>query len=463
MLKCQKMSLSLFHPLPQEPPMKEIRLTDGPILSNLIRFSLPMILGNILQQIYGFVDAVIVGQCISSDALAAVGGVTALMIFLNSLIIGLCMGSGALFAADCGAGKKDELYLDVRYSFGFILSVTVLLLIIVFPLADRILQLLRTPAGILGLSRTYLTAILCGMGFVFLYNFFAYLLRAVGESKIPLLFLGLSSLLNVGLDLLFVAVFRRGIGGAAWATVVSQGVSAVGIAIYAARHPVCSRGGLPRRGFDGKRLKHIAANDIFTGLQQSVMNFGILLIQGLVNSFGTVVMAAFAAAVRIDTIAYMPAQEFANGYSLFTSQNFGAGKPERVREGTKKAALVSLAFCLLVSGCIAVFARELMLLFIAPEETAILQEGVRYLRIEGACYVGIGMLFLLYGYFRAVGRPQISLLLTVVSLGTRVALSYALSPLPAPGVTIIWWSIPIGWALADITGFVIMRREKRYS
>lgn len=207
------------------------------------------------------------------------------------------------------------------------------------------------------------------------------------------------------------------------------------------------------------RLGEIIRNDVFTGLQQSVMNFGILMIQGLVNSFGAVVMAAFAAAVKIDTLAYMPAQEFGNAYSLFISQNYGAQKRERIKKGTKLATCVSVVFCVVVSVFIFLTAKGLMKLFVDSTETSIIEAGVKYLRIEGSFYFGIGILFLLYGYFRGIQRAEVSLVLTIISLGTRVVLSYLLAPNTALGVQAIWWSIPIGWILADIVGMILQKEE----
>lgn len=188
------------------------------------------------------------------------------------------------------------------------------------------------------------------------------------------------------------------------------------------------------------------------------MNFGILMIQGLVNSFGPAIMAAFAAAVKIDTLAYMPANEFGNAYSLFISQNKGAERSDRIHKGTRAAVSVSAAFCISVSLFIVLFAKPLMGLFVNAVETDIILEGVRYLRIEGACYVGIGCLALLYGHYRGIGHPGVSVILTIISLGTRVLLAYTLAP--AHGVTWIWWAIPIGWALADITGFLLMKKYR---
>ena len=194
-----------------------------------------------------------------------------------------------------------------------------------------------------------------------------------------------------------------------------------------------------------------------TRMQQSVMNFGILMVQGLVNSFGPSVMAAFAAAVKIDSFAYMPVQDFGNAFSTFIAQNYGAKKEDRIRAGIKSAVGAAAVFCLLISTLVFLFARPLLLIFIRPEESEILSIGVEYLRIEGAFYCGIGALFLLYGLYRAIQKPGMSLVLTVISLGTRVVLAYTLSAVPAVGVAGIWWSVPIGWFLADLAGLLYYR------
>ena len=188
-----------------------------------------------------------------------------------------------------------------------------------------------------------------------------------------------------------------------------------------------------------------------TSVQQSIMNFGILMVQGLVNSFGTVIMAAFAAAVKIDSFAYMPVQDFGNAFSTYVAQNYGANQPDRIKKGIRSAGLTSAVFCIVISVLVCAFAAPLMGVFIDPAQTGIIAAGVQYLRIEGACYIGIGVLFLLYGYYRAVNQPGMSVILTIASLGTRVALAYLLSATPL-GVTGIWLSVPIGWALADAIG-----------
>ena len=295
----------------------------------------------------------------------------------------------------------------------------------------------------------------------FLYNYCASLLRAVGNSLIPLIFLLVSALVNIGLDLLFVISFEWGVGGAAAATVVAQGLSAVGILLYTLLRFPQLRPQKEHRHFAPWAIRNIFQYSFLTCLQQSVMNFGILMVQGLVNSFGTNVMAAFAAAVKIDSFAYMPVQDFGNAFSTFVGQNFGARRTDRIKAGIKSAVTVSALFSIAVSFLVFVFAGPLLTIFIDPAETEIIAIGTGYLRIEGAFYCGIGCLFLLYGLYRAINRPGMSVVLTIISLGTRVLLAYVLSAIPAIGVTGIWWAIPIGWILADIYGLVYYKKHKR--
>lgn len=436
-----------------------LKLTEGSIFRNLILFALPMMIGNFLQQIYNIADTVIVGRFVSSSALAAVGAAYTLMTFLTSLIIGLCMGSGTLFSKSFGAGEIEELRQDIRISFIFIGMVTMIIYIVVFSGIDFILWMLAIPGEIYDMMKSYVQIIFLGIGFTFLYNFSAYLLRSIGNSFVPLIFLAISSVTNIVLDLFFVIIFKWGVSGTATATVISQAFAGFGIAVYV----VCTSGGLlkTKEKMTWSRTKLIIKNDIFTALQQSVMNFGILMIQGLVNSFGTTIMAAFTVAVKIDTLAYMPAQEFGNAYSLFISQNYGAKKKERIKKGTKIAMGVSTVFCMVVSVIVWLFAEQFMEIFVDLSENHIILEGVRYLRIEGSFYFGIGILFLFYGYYRGIQWAEMSLILTIISLGTRVLLSYLLAPHTPLGVYAIWWSIPIGWILADVVGTIYYKKGRK--
>ncbi len=436
-----------------------IDLSRGPIRKNLILFSLPLIAGNLLQQLYNVVDTLIVGRFLGNVALAAVGSAFSLMTLLTSLILGLCMGSGVVFSQLYGEGNPERMKSAMVNAFGLIALCSLVLEVAVYALLPRLIALMNVPAEAAPAMREYLLVIFSGLVFTFLYNYAAAVLRAVGNSAAPLAFLLLSTLVNIALDLLFVLGLNWGVGGAALATVIAQGASAVGILAYWA---IRARDLLPARRHMRLNLpliRRVAGISVLTSLQQSIMNFGILMIQSLVNSFGIATMAAFAAGVKIDAFAYAPAQDFGNGFATFVAQNTGAGNPERVRRGLREAALLSLSFCLMVSALVFVFARPLLTLFIDPAETEVLAIGMRYLRVEGVFYVGIGLLFLLYATYRGLERAGMSVVLTVISLGLRVLLAYAFAP--RFGTTAIWLSIPIGWFIADTVGLLGLTREPR--
>ena len=439
----------------------EKSLTDGNIAKSLALFSLPMILGNLLQQLYNVADTLIVGRAIGAAALSAVGSSYALMVLLTSVILGLCMGSGVVFAQLYGAKQLHRRKTGICNAFVFILAVTVLINILSYILLENFIAWLHIPAQATAYTRTYLQIIFAGIPFVFIYNFLASVLRSVGNTAVPLAFLAVSAVTNIVLDLVFILCFDMHVAGAAWATVIAQALSAVSMAVYffAVARPLCP--GREHMHRDKQLLQLIGSNSSLTAVQQSIMNLGILMVQGLVNSFGFAASAAFAAVVKIDAFAYMPAQDFGNAFSTFIAQNFGAGKVQRIRKGTRIALGISCAFCAAASVCVVVFARPLMLLFVKAEETEIIRIGVQYLHIEGACYVGIGVLFLLYGLYRGLGKAMMSVVLTVVSLGSRVLLAYGLAALPGVGLPGIWWAVPIGWALADALGLWVYFKQSK--
>ena len=436
-------------------------LTTGPVAKTMLLFSLPLIAGDMLQQLYNVADTLIVGRFLGSAALGAVGSAYTLMTFLTSILLGLALGSGAVFSVEWGRRDLEELRRSVFSSFCLIALITAALTAFSFAFLDGILRFLQVPAENYALMRAYLWVIFLGIPATFLYNFFACLVRAVGDSAAPLVFLGLSAAVNIALDLWFVVGLGWGVEGAAAATVIAQYLSGGAMAAYTAlRWPQLLPG---RRQWELRRenLARIARFSLLTCTQQSVMNFGILLVQGRVNSFGPAVMAAFAAGVKIDAFAYMPVQDFGNAFSTFVAQNYGAGKPDRIRRGMAAAVGCAAGFSAAVSAVVFLFARPLMGIFVNASETEILNIGVQYLRIEGAFYPAIGCLFLFYGLYRAVGLPSMSMVLTVISLGTRVALAYGLSALPVFGVAGIWWSVPIGWLLADAVGLVYWLARRR--
>lgn len=433
-------------------------LTKGPVIKSMLLFAIPMIIGDLLQQCYNIADTLIVGQVLGKNALASVGSSFTLMTFLTSIILGLCMGSGALFSICFGQKDEEKLKENLSASFFFILLISIILNIIAYLSLDYLKVFLNVPNEVWLDMKDYLFIIFTGILAIFLYNYFASYLRAIGNSITPLIFLGLSSFVNIALDLYFVISLNKGVIGAAKATVIAQYLSGIGILLYTfKKYPQVFS--ISKVSYLKKeRIKEIVSYSILTCLQQSVMNLGILMVQGLVNSFGTVVMAAFAAAVKIDAFAYMPVQDFGNAFSTFIAQNYGAKEDERIRNGLKAAVSISIGFCLVVSLLVFICAKPLMMIFV--NEMDVIKEGVRYLRIEGSFYLGIGCLFLLYGLYRAIGKPAMSLVLTIISLGTRVLLAYILSSIV--GVVGIWWSVPIGWFLADLFGFgyYILNKKK---
>ncbi len=535
----------------------QLDLTQGKINKRLLMFAFPLMLGNLLQQFYNIADTLIVGRFLGANALAAVGSSYTLMVFLTSIILGLCMGSSAYFSILYGRKAIDELKNSFFLSFLLIGAVSLILNLLVYLFVDEIMMLLHIPSEIYSMMQSYLlwifagmsatflynyfanllravgnsmapllflaiSAILnillqsyllwifAGMSATFLYNYFANLLRAVGNSMAPLLFLAISAILNILLDLLFVLVFAWGVEGAAIATVLSQYVSGIGIMLYFLIYRKELHIQKQHRRWNKQIMYKLGSFSFYTCLQQSVMNLGILAVQSLVNSFGTVIMAAFAAGVKIDSFAYMPVQDYGNAFSTFIAQNYGAGKKERIQKGIRSSLAAVFCFTTIISILVYTFAKELicifvaaaetkivaagvhylrieasfyfgigllfllygyyraielpqMCIFVAAAETKIVAAGVHYLRIEASFYFGIGLLFLLYGYYRAIELPQMSVILTILSLGTRVLLAYVLSA-TALNVSGIWLAVPIGWVLADIYGILYYWRrcKKQY-
>lgn len=437
-------------------------LIQGPILGGMLLFSIPMIFGNLLQQCYNIIDTLIVSRFLGPDALAAVGSSFTLMTFLTSIVLGLCMGSGVVFSIRYGQQDEIALRESTYAAFVLISLISIVLSVLSFLFLDGIRDFLRVmDLEIWHMMRSYLAIVFIGIFATFLYNYFACYLRSVGDSFTPLIFLAIAAIVNIVLDLLFVVKLDRGVVGTAEATVIAQYISGIGLGAFVLWRYDTFR---PKKGqckIRLSRIKEIASFSILTCIQQSIMNLGILLVQGLVNSFGDVVMAAFAAAVKIDSFAYLPVQDFGNAFSTFIAQNYGAKQEDRIQEGLKGAIFISILFCVVVSSLVWLFSYNLMQIFVDPGRVDIIQEGVLYLRIVSLFYFGIGCLFLLYGLYRALAKPGMSVVLTIISLGTRVLLAYLLSSIPEIGVPGIWWAIPIGWILADSVGIVYYFKNKK--
>ncbi|MEG0904391.1 MAG: MATE family efflux transporter [Lachnospiraceae bacterium] len=436
-------------------------LTVGNERKVMLLFALPMIMGNILQQFYNIIDTIVVGKFIGAEALAAVGTSFPLMVFLTSVIIGLCMGSGGVLSMCYGASDNDSFKKSVFISFFVISAITIVICLLAFIFLDEILIILQVNSSISGMTKEYLCIIFVGIMFTAIYNYSAAILRSLGNSVVPVICMVTATIINIVLDLYFVVELQMGVSGVAWATIIAQAVSAILVTGYLWRKEPLVRLERHHMVLERKLLHRIIHSSALVSIQQSIMNFGILMIQGLVNSFGVTATAAFAAAVKIDAFAYIPVQDFGNAFGIFIAQNYGAGIKERIYIGMKEAIKIATAFSILISVIVVVFAESLMKIFIHVGETRVIEIGVRYLRIEGIFYVGIGILFLFYGFYRGIAKPEISLILTIVSLGIRVLLAYILAPIAAIGLLGIWWAIPIGWILADILGFSYYVKNKK--
>lgn len=434
-----------------------IDLTSGSISLGLVKFALPLMAGNVLQQCYNLTDTLVVGHFIGKNALAAVGSAYTLMIFLTSIILGLSMGCGAFLSMKYGAKEDREFAIGNWLSFCGTGLFSILLTLLVYLLLGFTANLLAIPTNIHALFNQYLLIIYAGIPATFLYNYFACSLRAIGNSAIPLVFLCLSSVLNIILCIWLVAGLGLGVAGSALATVISQYFAGLCLTIYAWQHFAQLRFKKAAMVYDQAISKSILSLAGLTALQQSIMNLGILMVQGRINSFGVNVMAAFTSAVKIDTLAYSPVQDFGNAYSTFVAQNYGAQQADRIKQGNRQASWWILAFCLVISSLVVFWAKPLLALFSSDPE--VIQIGIGYLRIEGSFYALIGFLFMFYGYFRAIDEPMISVVLTIFSLGTRVLLAYLLSAIPSIGYIGIWASIPIGWALADLVGLYYLHKK----
>lgn len=436
-------------------------MTQGNPTTTIIKFAFPMLVGNLFQQLYNIVDSVVVGRFIGKNALASVGSSFMLMNFFSFVIIGLCLGTSVVYSHYFGAKDYDSLRKTIFISFLSIGAFTFLLSIVLFFSTEWMLGLINTPENIFYQAKIYLQTIFLGLIFVYLYNICAALLRAVGDSKTPLIFLALAAIINIVLDLVFVIGFNMGVFGVALATVIAQGISSIGCLIYGFKRVELIRISREDMVFDLEIAKRVAKFGLLTSMQQSIMTFGMVCVQGIVNPFGADTIAAFTAASKIDSIAYLPLQDFGNAFATYVAQNKGAKKNERIILGLKSVVKTIIIFSVILSLAIFLNTGSLMKIFVEANEVTVISMGVEYLSIISVFYVLIGFLFMFYGFYRGMGELRTSLILTILSLGTRVVLAYFLSQIPALGQRGIWWSVPIGWALADSVGFITYHRIKK--
>lgn len=422
----------------------------------LLIFSLPMMLGNLFQQLYTMTDSVIVGRFVGEKALAAVGASYALTSVFIAVAIGGGVGGSVLISRAFGSRRYKELKLAVSTSLVSFLVLSIILAGAGYVFSDAIMQALNTPFDIHSDAVLYLRIYFLGLPFLFMYNILSSIFNALGKSKIPLYFLIFSSVLNVVLDLFMVAVLHMGIAGAAWATLIAQGVSAC-LSFGVLVKDLASLEGKAERVFDCREFLSMVRLAIPSILQQSTVSIGMMLVQSVVNSFGSQVLAGYSAGMRIENIATVPMVSIGNSMSSYTAQNLGARKEERVREGYHASYLMVLFFAAATCLILEVFPVLLVGLFIGSDGTVeAYGTGVAYLRFMGWFFALIGFKMATDGVLRGSGDVRIFTAANLVNLGTRVLFSFMLAPVI--GVAAVWYIVPVGWLLNWMISFCGYRK-----
>lgn len=423
---------------------KEYLIHQSPWKALLI-FSIPMMLGNLFQQLYTMTDSVIVGRFVGENALAAVGASYSLTSVFISVAIGGGVGSSVLVSRAFGARRYDELKTTVNTSLVSFLVLSLLLSFFGYIFSTPIMNALNTPDNIHEEAVMYLRIYFLGLPFLFMYNILSSVFNALGRSKIPLYFLIFSSLLNVALDLFMVAVLKMGIAGAAWATLIAQGVSAC-LSFAVLIRNLAGFEGRARTVFDKRIFKNMTGLAIPSILQQSTVSIGMMLVQSVVNSFGSQVLAGYSAGMRIENIATVPMVSIGNTMSSYTAQNLGAQKSGRVKEGYHVSYIMVIFFAIVTCLILELFPVPLINMFIGAEGTAkAYQTGVDYLRFMGWFFAIIGFKMATDGVLRGGGDVKVFTSANLVNLSTRVIFSFALAPVV--GIAAVWYIVPVGWFL----------------
>jgi len=422
-------------------------LTEGNEARLIINFATPMLLGNLLQQLYNIVDTIIVGNILGKEALAAVGASFPIIFTLISLIIGVASGGTIVIAQYFGAKdlKNVKRAIDTLYIFIFFASIILSVVGIYF--TEDIFRLIRLPEEILPQAKTYLTIYLSGLIITFSFNGTSAILRGLGDSKTPLYFLIISTFLNIGLDLLFIIVFKWGIAGAALATIVSQGVAFILAIVYLNRYHKIISFNISKFHFDTRIFRQSIRIGLPTGIQHTFVSLGSLVMMAIVNSFGTNVIAAYTAAIRIDNLAVLPAMNFGAALATFVGQNLGAGKSARVKKGFKSTLLMSSAISATVTLIVVLFKKQLIGLF--TNDAEVIRIGSQYLLIVCSFYLLFTAMFKINGVLRGAGDTLIPMFISLFSLWViRIPLAWFFSS--RIGETGIWWAIPAGWLIGLI-------------
>ena len=418
-------------------------MTTGKIMPLLVKFTIPLVLGNLFQLTYNAVDSIIVGHFVGKEALAAVGicnPISTLMIlFLN----GLCMGASILMGMQYGAREYDTLHRQISTTMlsGVIFSVFLTLICVIF--AVPILHLMQVDPSIMVMTTQYLRIIFVGLVFTFLYNFFSSTLRALGDSNSPLYFLIISAILNIFGDLFFVVVLHAGSNGCAVSTVISEVLCCLFCIIYIQKKVPILRLGKKWMVFDSSLLKKTIAYGWASAMQQATVQLGKLGIQAIVNTMGVSVAAAFAVVNRIDDFAYTPEQNIAHAMTALMAQNKGAGKKDRMREGFRCGLVLETIYGIAVFIVCFVFARHLMMLFVKDEE--VISHGVTYLHLISIMYILPAFTNGIQGFFRGIGDLKITLISSFINMGVRVLAAAPLVLIMHLGIEALPFSYLAGW------------------
>ena len=417
-------------------------LTEGNELKVIILFAIPMLIGNVFQQLYNTVDAIIVGNIVGKVALAAVGASFPVIFLLVSLIMGLGMGASVMISQFYGAKQMDKLKATIETFYFFLAIGCVVVTVAGIAFAEPILNLMNTPPEMLQPAKSYMVIFFSGMIFLFGFNGISAILRGLGDSKTPLYFLIVSTVINIGLDLLFVAVFKWGIEGAAYATVIAQAVTFIGGMIVLQKgHPILKTD-IRKMKFVPELFLKMSRIGLPTGIQQMLVAASFMAMTGIVMSFGTDVQAGFTSAGRVDSFAMMPIMSFSMALSSFTGQNIGAGKHERVTRGFRLTLLFNIAFAVVMGIVFILFGKYLILLF--NQDPNVLYHGGEYLKIVGYFYWFVAAMFMVGGVMRGAGDTFVPMLISLLALWVfRIPLAHWLSSMLGPDG--IWWSIPLGW------------------
>lgn len=406
---------------------KIVDMTSGPITPQIIHFTVPLVIGNFCLLTYNAADSIIVGRFIGANALAAVGAASPIMNIVLFLIVGICLGMSVLMGNFFGAGDIAKLKREISTALiaGGVFTLVIILLGLIFSRA--ILSLMNTPAEIMDDATLFLRIIFVGMFFTFIYNIYASTLRSMGNSRASLYFLIASAVLNVLLDLLFVAVFRLGVAGAACATVIAEALSALFCIVYVRRKIPILKYTRHEFVFDRSLLRETVNYSSVAAMQQITLHVGKLLVQGAVNPLGIFAIAAFNAVGRIDDFVMTVQQNIAHGVTGFMAQNVGGGRGDRIRKSFYTGLKMEVIYSLVMGVIIFVFARQFVTLFVGNEGAKVVESGVQYLKIMSFIYLLPGVTNILQGYFRGLGKLKITLNSTFTQIVARVISAYLMA------------------------------------